>query len=331
MKQSTNATKRIKRVFSNANEVLHRWANQTQTDARSKNVFFRGVSVFSYGHHYELGRLVQFNGETVAIINNRGYSVTTGKHISWAFTATEHMYTVATDGDFSSGCIKRGLIREQGEIIDNLFNYFGRLSGWCFSNWGEKSDYSVGGYGAEIRAFNKKTTALGFPGLVIDVTQDYINLYNEKTLWLKQRYETKHAARSEKQKQNEIDREKQRVIDAAKAVETLASWKVGGPFSHTLTSIRPMQLRRVDDTIETTGGASVTLEDARALLKAVETGKIKNGDAVGEYTFEKRIKKSNFDGAKVETDVIQIGCHVIEIGELSRVVGPSLSIVGGSK
>ena len=56
--------KRIKKVFSSSDQVIHLWANQSQTEARSRNVFFKGTSIWSYGFHYELGRLIQFKGKT---------------------------------------------------------------------------------------------------------------------------------------------------------------------------------------------------------------------------------------------------------------------------
>ncbi len=79
--------KRIKRVFSNGDQVIHLWANQSQDTARSRNVFFQGVRLYSYGYHYELGRLVKYRGKQVAIINDTGYSVTTSKHIRRAWGA----------------------------------------------------------------------------------------------------------------------------------------------------------------------------------------------------------------------------------------------------
>lgn len=41
------------------------------------------VTVYSYGYHYPLVKII--NGK--AFVNDRGYSVTTAKHIGWAFSA----------------------------------------------------------------------------------------------------------------------------------------------------------------------------------------------------------------------------------------------------
>lgn len=39
--------------------------------------------VYSYGYHYPLATIINGKG----FVNNRGYSVTTAKHINWAFDA----------------------------------------------------------------------------------------------------------------------------------------------------------------------------------------------------------------------------------------------------
>src|SRR5579863_1349380 len=112
--------KRIKRVFSNADQVIHLWANQTQTDARCRNCFFEGEQVYSYGRHYELGRFVNYRGVRVAMINARGYSVTTSGHINSAYAATSHMAHLRTTGDLSD--VRGALVERQGELLEMLFD-----------------------------------------------------------------------------------------------------------------------------------------------------------------------------------------------------------------
>lgn len=88
----------MKRVFSNASDVIHLWAQQTQDEARCGNVFFEGAVIYSYGRHYPLG-LIEENkkGEKCAIINAAGYSVTTSKQIGWARYAVNHYKTFSID------------------------------------------------------------------------------------------------------------------------------------------------------------------------------------------------------------------------------------------
>lgn len=78
----------MKKVFSSANEVIHIFAQRTQSEGRSSNVYFdNDKQIYSYGRHYLLGEFVEING-TAIIINDSGYSNTTTKHISIIRQAT---------------------------------------------------------------------------------------------------------------------------------------------------------------------------------------------------------------------------------------------------
>jgi hypothetical protein len=72
----------MKKVFTNSRDVIHLFAQRTQSEARCSNVYFDGNSCYSYGRHYELGRFVtNKKGELAILIEDKGYSVTTAKHI----------------------------------------------------------------------------------------------------------------------------------------------------------------------------------------------------------------------------------------------------------
>jgi glutaredoxin-related protein len=68
----------MKKVFSNSDETIHIFAQQSQSEGRSSNVFFDGTKIYSYGYHYLLGEFI--DKETI-LINDEGYSSTTSKHI----------------------------------------------------------------------------------------------------------------------------------------------------------------------------------------------------------------------------------------------------------
>ena len=95
----------MKTVFSNSADVMHAYAQQTQTFGKSSNVFFNYKSIYSYGHHY---KLAEFIGDYI-LINNTGYSVTTSKHISQIIQATrqyKQYFLSNTDINLVSNFIK---------------------------------------------------------------------------------------------------------------------------------------------------------------------------------------------------------------------------------
>ena len=75
----------MKTVFTNANDVIHLFAQRTQDHARTSNCFFHGDKLYSYGYHYELARFID---DKTILINDKGYSSNTGKHIGIVRYAT---------------------------------------------------------------------------------------------------------------------------------------------------------------------------------------------------------------------------------------------------
>ena len=74
----------MKKVFNNSAEVMHIFAQKTQSEGRSSNVFFYGNDIFSYGRHYKLAEFI----DDYILINDTGYSKTTSKHIAQIRQAT---------------------------------------------------------------------------------------------------------------------------------------------------------------------------------------------------------------------------------------------------
>ena len=70
----------MKTVFTN-NEIVHVFNEQNQNEGRTSNgsMYFYNNEIYSYGSHYLLGEFLDNN---TILINDKGYSNTTSKHIS---------------------------------------------------------------------------------------------------------------------------------------------------------------------------------------------------------------------------------------------------------
>jgi hypothetical protein len=71
-----------RKVFDNS-MVAHIWAQQTQSEGRSNNgqFYFRDSTIYSYGSHFPIA---QFSADkSIVWFTERGYSPTTGRHISY--------------------------------------------------------------------------------------------------------------------------------------------------------------------------------------------------------------------------------------------------------
>jgi len=84
----------MKTVFTNR-QLGHVWAQQTQERGKSSNgqFFFNGPSIYSYGHHFCIAKFATtLQGQEVVLVTNRGYSVTTSKHIGYTRQAIPGHY-----------------------------------------------------------------------------------------------------------------------------------------------------------------------------------------------------------------------------------------------
>lgn len=65
----------------NNSMVAHLWANEKKESARGSNLFFEGRSIYSYGYHFEVGRIVRNKcGEKAYLLNDKYYSSSACKH-----------------------------------------------------------------------------------------------------------------------------------------------------------------------------------------------------------------------------------------------------------
>lgn len=79
----------MKTVFTDASQVAHLWAHQSQDSAKNAghNFYFTGDTIYSYGSHFPIARI--YNGKV--LFTTRGYSNTTSKHIAMVRSACSHM------------------------------------------------------------------------------------------------------------------------------------------------------------------------------------------------------------------------------------------------
>ena len=59
-------------------ETIKNYLQQEKTHGNSQNVFYSYDMIYSYGYHYILGKFIN---DDILIINDKGYSNTTSKHI----------------------------------------------------------------------------------------------------------------------------------------------------------------------------------------------------------------------------------------------------------
>lgn len=65
----------------NNSQVAHLWANQSRPRAKGSSFYFEGATIYSYGPHFPIARIIERKGKKAVLFTTRRYSVTTAKHI----------------------------------------------------------------------------------------------------------------------------------------------------------------------------------------------------------------------------------------------------------
>ena len=109
----------MKTVFSSNSSVAHIWANKEQTYActPTKNFYFKGDEIFSYGSHFCIAKHVSNEQGSVVLFTDRSYSNTTAKHILITSRACSHfrkIYCPYPDGSNESN------FREFGKRAEHI-------------------------------------------------------------------------------------------------------------------------------------------------------------------------------------------------------------------
>ena len=83
----------MKTIYSSNTELTETFNKQSQSFGKANSLFFEDNTLYSYGRHYPLALFIEPN---TILINDTGYSVTTGKHIRIAKDVTSKRKQILT-------------------------------------------------------------------------------------------------------------------------------------------------------------------------------------------------------------------------------------------
>lgn len=106
----------MKTKFSSASDVIHLYAQRSQSHATSGSVYFYDDKIYSYGSHWLMGEFITNDKlETAIVINDNRYSNTTSNHTSQLRSATRQYKQF-----FVSGTDVRQVLNQIKENVGNL-------------------------------------------------------------------------------------------------------------------------------------------------------------------------------------------------------------------
>jgi hypothetical protein len=272
----------MKKVFSNTDDVIHTFAQQSQHEGRnsSNSIYFIGTKIYSYGHHYLLG---EFIDKDTIIINDNGYSATTGKHINSLRYATrqfKQFFTTETDLKL----IKYG-------VDNNLKSLISARKPELYIEpimvlWNKLHEYLE--FTRTLTKAKKKAEYKHIAKIVKNINNDY---------------DTYMSNLSEVKKQAKIDKD---IRIAAEIEELLPKF-----YAHEVGTMRIgdedfVRLSQDGDYIETTQGVKIPIKDAQILYALIKRGVDIKGHRISHYTV------TSINGT------LKIGCHNINMLSVHR-------------
>ncbi len=313
----------VKKVVNNS-QVVHLWANQSQSDARSNNRSFDGVNLYSY--RTRVGCLHDVAGRRVALLTCRTYSVTTSAMMSETRRAVSHL--TSFDVPDVMGWDHAGNLHY---LVSEYTNHVASM----LRKRGEPTyDYSILGrewsrIGDYARAFGLAVPEIDHSANVQRI-QDHFS--DPVRLAKRAARDLKTAAKREAAERAYAER---RRTDRLEAAEKIVLWRAGSISTHQLPwAARSLDdgsamVRVVGDVLETSQGASVPLCHAIRVFRRVAACKAsgmdwhRNGDTIRVGQFQ--VDAINADGS------FRAGCHTFawsEIEALASSIGVLSEIVG---
>ena len=288
----------MKKVFSNTDEVIHVFAQQTQSEGRnqSRSIYFEGKKIYSYGYHYLLGEFIN-DGKTI-IINDRGYSVSTSKHISKLRISTNHFkqfHITNIDienvyNEISRDLICLGKARKPKIYLDSIFSLFNQLNEWI--------DYT-------------KANKIKHKYVVKKSTSKYIELKNI-VKELKENYNTFLSNLKEAEKIAKETKRKKEIEQLKTALDKFNSYKSNffriGNFDY-------LRLSKDNTKVETSQGIKIEISEAKKLYLAIQNKIDIVGYKLGYYTINNINSKS-----------LKAGCHNICIKNIEQIGNKLLTL-----
>lgn len=273
----------MKTVFKNTDETIHIFAQQVQQEGKnqSRSVFFEGKKIYSYGYHYLLGEFIDNN---TILINDKGYSVTTSKHINSLIHATQQykqFYITKVDIDIVH------------ETYNTLLKKITRARKTTTKNRYIREALSLEQYMVNYHKYINNKEAL--KNTKYKSVVKYAKVLQNETQLIDLEADIKEADKNA------------RAFKKSKTQEQIKKFYNGSINYINNINKELLRLSKNKDSIETSRGANVPLKEAKILYNRIINNKDIKGLKIGYYTI-----------IGIKDNILKIGCHNIELKEVHK-------------
>ena len=281
----------MKTVYKNSGELVHVWVHKRQAEGRTPrgNAFFEGDYYYSYGRHYCIGRHLP---DGYVAINSVKSTVTTNKQVHEARYATRHLKQVFVP-DPNEPPSKRRAERRIANIAEEV----------AIARKPEKKAALADTAREVAEHHNLFCDLVGAPNEKVEVTL----LSPEEENALRARRAADAKVKRGREKLREADRLKA-------AVEKVAEWRAGLRSTTYLPYLDKTMLRLTQDTIETSRGARIPVDDAKRLWPIILRV------MAGDRDYEVGMDLGGYSLTKIRRDgSIVVGCHDLAFDEIEGI------------
>lgn len=315
----------------NNNEVAHLWANEMRESAKGSNFYFEGNSLYSYGYHFRVGRIVRNKkGQKAYLVNLDKYSSSTQVHQSCmlqAIPSGEYIFDVGSDGISRNPGVWFIVMKLQ-HILDHLQQYKKcyfvedsfievvskeMIDYIHFFELGKPNNILKGspdnilGMKHELSFKSKKVKAEYVSKLRVlwniligtHSTQEVVDAMLGEGVY------DKYMKRYEKHKEKLRQKEELYNLNAE---ELIKKWKKG-EIKNVYTNTFYTYLRIYKDKVETSKGISLSIEEASRIYKNIKEHML--GDVEDRSGFRWLINN-------ITDDLLIAGCHKIKMEEIEE-------------
>lgn len=279
----------MKTVLKNNAEVAHVWAQQTQSEGRGSNMFFDGVSIYSYGRHFEIARFIR---PGIVFLTTRDYSVSTSRHKHIVRNAISHkqVFTVPSMDNHDENV--KYFITEISRL-DKAIRSSITHAGIYARDLGELAGHLQKYLELFKKNITKKCREDGRKALKAYNHWDYKDIL-EKCSERKRELEAK----------NEHKRRRRQELEAVRQKENIEKWRAGE--YHGYLGSMPVMLRVTSDNdIQTSHGARISMSEGIELYAKLKSGAPVHGLKLGEYTV-----------TAYDNEILTVGCHKVPRSEI---------------
>ncbi len=296
----------------NNTQVAHLWASGNKASGKGSNFYFEGDTIYSYGNHFPIARRIN---ENLYLITQRGYSVSTSRHISYARRAIPSYaktFPVANSPRDSFGTIREEKMKEARQMLESAeagtkpltFERSRSLSLFC-----DEAAELFGLFQQEQKDF----IALPCQLELGNIKTACIALMNETREAFEASEAKKQAQREAREEKRRAKWERQRELDRMEVEKLVPLWRNGEKvMTWKLRNLPPM-LRIIGDKVETSHGAEVTKEEATRAFAFI-VAKINKGE-----TWHRNGEKCDvgpFSLVSIDSETVTVGCHKFNAQEV---------------